>query len=88
MPGDFSAFSAEVYAKGAYAKYAAFLGLNTKQAQRAMLRALSTARETIPLRIHTPQRWQRRTVRTLNFGVRFALSIQAVFAMCPRLPRQ
>src|SRR3954470_1758143 len=28
-----------------------------------------------------PQRWQRRTPRTLNFGVRLALSIQAVFAM-------
>src|SRR5436190_24192045 len=28
-----------------------------------------------------PHRWQRRTVRTLNFGVRLALSIQAVFAI-------
>jgi hypothetical protein len=28
-----------------------------------------------------PQRWQRRTVRTLNFGVRLALSIHAVFAI-------
>jgi hypothetical protein len=34
----------------------------------------STARER-------PQRWQRRTVRTLNFGVLFARSIQAVFAI-------
>jgi hypothetical protein len=28
-----------------------------------------------------PQRWQRRTVRTLNFGVRLARSIQQVFAL-------
>jgi hypothetical protein len=34
----------------------------------------STARER-------PHRWQRRTPRTLNFGVRLALSIQAVFAI-------
>lgn len=34
----------------------------------------STARER-------PQRWQRRTRRVLNFGVRLAFSIQQVFAM-------
>ena len=28
-----------------------------------------------------PQRWQRRTVRTLNLGLRLALSVQAVFAI-------
>ena len=35
---------------------------------------LSTARER-------PHRWQRRTVRTLNFGVRLARSVHAVLAI-------
>jgi hypothetical protein len=60
--GDFSRFSAQVYARGAYVKYAAWLGLDTKQAQRDVLRALAPARHNVPLRVHTPEVWYKRLI--------------------------
>ena len=60
--GDFSGFSAEVYARGAYVKYATFLGMNPEQAQRTALRALSGVRQPVQLRMHTPQRWFERMI--------------------------
>ncbi len=58
--GNFSVFAAEVYAKGAYMRYASLLGIDTKHVQRAMLRAVARSRVTVPLKLHTPQtRWQR-----------------------------
>lgn len=54
---DFSVFSAEVYARGAYMKYAGYLGVMHDHSDRAILRALSAARQKVPLRLHTPQVW-------------------------------
>ncbi len=58
--GDFDAFSAIVYARGAYAKYAEWLGLDSKQAQRAVLRVLSDEHKEVSLRVYTPQKWIQR----------------------------
>src|SRR3954470_12304586 len=49
-----------------------------KASSRKQIRQRPNFRRTARER---PHRWQRRTPRTLNFGVRLALSIQAVFAM-------
>lgn len=53
--GDFSVFAAEVYAKGAYMRYAEYLGVDSRKAERSILKALSGARELVPLRLHTPR---------------------------------
>ncbi|MEX1112443.1 MAG: helix-turn-helix domain-containing protein [Candidatus Andersenbacteria bacterium] len=58
--GDFSVFSAEVYARGAYTQYAVYLGIDSKTAQRTVLRALSSQRVITPLKMHTPERWYER----------------------------
>lgn len=55
--GDFSAFSAEIYARGACIKYAEFLGLGGDEAERAIWRALSVGRQRVPLKIHTAFSW-------------------------------
>lgn len=54
---DFSVFSAELYARGAYRAYAMYLGVYDKLASREMLRTLTHIRQRIPLRLHTPQTW-------------------------------
>lgn len=55
--GDLSVFSAEVYARGAFSQYAAFLGIHAEATQNAFLRVLSGAREYVPLRVHRPRSW-------------------------------
>lgn len=55
--GDLSAFAAEVYAHGAYVKYARFLGIKSDHAHRAFLRALSEARELVPLAVPRAASW-------------------------------
>lgn len=55
--GDLSVFSAEIYARGAFAKYTTFLGVQTQATQRAFQRVLTGAREYVPLHVHTPQSW-------------------------------
>jgi cytoskeletal protein RodZ len=56
--GDFSVFPAEVYARGAFIKYAACLGVQTeRQTEHAFMRVLSGAREFVPLQVHTPKPW-------------------------------
>ena len=55
--GDLSVFPAEVYARGAFNKYASFLGVQTQSNIRAFQRVLTGAREYVPLRVHTPQSW-------------------------------
>lgn len=55
--GDVSMFPAEIYARGAFAKYAQYLGVYADNTQRAFLRTLSGAREFVPLRVHTPKPW-------------------------------
>ncbi len=57
---DFSVFSAEVYARGAYMKYAEFLGLDTKRSSRAMWNAVLVSRRTVPLVLHTPDTFLQR----------------------------
>lgn len=51
---DFSVFSAELYARGAYSSYAKYLGIETNISSHAFLRSLSSVRERIPLTLHTP----------------------------------
>lgn len=55
--GDLSIFPAEVYARGAFIQYADFLGIRAQGTQHAFLRALSGAREYVPLRVHRPRSW-------------------------------
>ncbi|MDA1169414.1 MAG: helix-turn-helix domain-containing protein [bacterium] len=51
---DYSVFSAELYARGAYSTYAKYLGIHTNISSHAFLRSLSSVRERIPLTLHTP----------------------------------
>lgn len=55
--GDFSIFSAEIYARGACLKYADYLGLQSEQSRRAIWRGISASRERVPLKIHTAFTW-------------------------------
>lgn len=55
--GKLAVFSAEIYARGAFCKYADFLGVRADATQRAFLRVLTGAREYVPLRVHRPQSW-------------------------------
>lgn len=52
--GDFSVFAAEVYGRGAYLRYALFLGLKEAQAERLVTEALVAARQRVPLKVFTP----------------------------------
>jgi len=60
--GELSAFSAEVYAKGAYLKYATFLQVDTRATWHAFLRTLAGRRENKPLRMLTPATWLQRVM--------------------------
>lgn len=55
--GNLSVFKAEIYARGAFLKYAEFLGIRAESTTRAFLRALSDSREYVPLKVHTPRPW-------------------------------
>ncbi|MDP3997670.1 MAG: helix-turn-helix domain-containing protein [Candidatus Andersenbacteria bacterium] len=55
--GDLSVFTAEIYARGAFAQYAKYLGIYAEQTQRAFQRVLCGAREFVPLRVHRPRSW-------------------------------
>lgn len=55
--GDLSVFAAEVYARGAYVKYARYLGVGGERTHRAFLRALSEAREQVPLKVPRAASW-------------------------------
>ena len=55
--GDVSVFAAEVYARGAFARYAEHLGIQAEAADHAFMRVLSGAREFVPLKVHTPRPW-------------------------------
>lgn len=55
--GDLSVFAAEIYAKGAFTKYAQYLGVHAQTTQHAFQRVLSQVREFVPLRVHTPKPW-------------------------------
>ncbi|MEO6078028.1 MAG: helix-turn-helix domain-containing protein [Candidatus Andersenbacteria bacterium] len=53
---DYSVFSAELYARGAYTRYAQYLDIYSAKDLRAILRALSSVRTRVPLRLLTPDR--------------------------------
>lgn len=55
--GDLSVFAAEVYARGAYVKYARYLGVKSEHTHRAFLRSLSEARELVPLTVPRSASW-------------------------------
>lgn len=55
--GDFSVFAADVYARGAYVRYATHLGLNTTTSLPSLWQALSEAHVSVPLRLLTPRSW-------------------------------
>ncbi len=58
--GQMSVFAADIYARGAYLAYAQWLGLDVRRCERAVARALRSARQREPLRMHTPERWYER----------------------------
>ncbi|OGY37361.1 MAG: hypothetical protein A3E36_02960 [Candidatus Andersenbacteria bacterium RIFCSPHIGHO2_12_FULL_45_11b] len=53
---DYSVFSAELYARGAYTTYATYLGTYSAKDLRSMLRALSAVRTRVPLKMLSPDR--------------------------------
>ncbi len=59
---DYSVFSAELYARGAYTAYTKYLGIDTNITSRAFLRSLSSVRERIPLTLHTPATFLERLI--------------------------
>lgn len=54
--GDVSVFKAEVYARGAYTKYARYLGVEIETSQ-AVNRLLRDAREKVPVKALSPREW-------------------------------
>lgn len=52
---DFSVFSAELYARGAYRAYAIYLGIYSMLASREFYRTLTHVRQRVPLKLHTPE---------------------------------
>jgi transcriptional regulator with XRE-family HTH domain len=55
--GEMGVFSANIYARGAYLKYADYLGVPDRRMQVSFLRALSAASAPVPLRLHMPVSW-------------------------------
>ncbi len=81
---DYSVFSAELYARGAYTRYAKYLGIDTRDSSRAFLRSLSHVRERIPLKLHTPETFFQRLIHPRIIlaaaGVFLALLVGAYIA--------
>ena len=71
-------FDAEVYARGAFEKYATYLGVSMTTNQ-AFLRMLSKGRETVPLKLLRPRSWLARVLTPrwifLMVGSAIALSV-------------
>jgi len=55
--GELHVFPAEIYARGAFMKYADWLGVRAEETQHAFLSTLTGAREYVPLRVHRPKSW-------------------------------
>lgn len=60
--GNLSIFSAEVYAKGAYKKYASYLEINCRDSWHAFLRSLANTRRRVPLKLPLPSTWLQRVL--------------------------
>lgn len=75
--GDLGVFAAEIYARGACLKYAAFVGIESDALERVIWRALSASRERVPLKIHTAFSWFERLVtpRLILWGVVAAVGL-------------
>jgi cytoskeletal protein RodZ len=67
--GELTVFSAEIYARGAFHKYADFLGVRAEETKRAFLSVLTGAREYVPLRVYRPKSWL-----AAKFKARWALA--------------
>lgn len=76
---DYSVFSAELYARGAYTSYAQYLGVYSAKDLRTVLRALSSVRTRVPLRLLTPDRLFDRLLNPrlviIAIGICIALSV-------------
>jgi cytoskeletal protein RodZ len=72
--GDLTVFAAEVYARGAYIKYARYLGVDKKRTYRAFLRLLCEARELVPLKVPRRVPWFTR-VRTPAVGLMVSIGL-------------
>lgn len=55
--GNLGVFAAEVYARGAYVRYARYLGVGRQKTYYAFLRSLSGVKERVPLRLPQRARW-------------------------------
>lgn len=55
--GQLDVFAAEIYARGAFEKYADFLGVRADETARAFSRVLTGARQYVPLRVARPKPW-------------------------------
>lgn len=75
--GDLTVFSAEVYARGAYVKYAAYLGVTNPDSYQALLRAVAGVRERVTLRVPQPASWLERMITPYRVLV-FVLGCGAV----------
>ncbi|HLD25669.1 MAG TPA: helix-turn-helix domain-containing protein [Candidatus Andersenbacteria bacterium] len=64
--GNLSAFAAEVYARGAYLKYARYVGVDGERGQRAFLRSLSGVRERVPLHLPQTASWFKRVTMPIG----------------------
>src|SRR3989338_1986613 len=60
--GNLTVFSAEIYAKGAYTKYAYYLGVDSKDAWHYFLRTLAGVKVKVPLRVPLLATWWQRTL--------------------------
>lgn len=97
--GDLTIFSAEVYARGVYMKYATYLGVETHHLDQVFLQALCRARELVPLRLPVPRAWLTRVMTgrwllmvvlgmlTVSVGTYIAWQIQS-FLRLPHLALQ
>lgn len=75
--GDLTVFAAEVYARGAYMKYARYLGIDKKETYRAFLRLLCEARELVPLEVPRRASWLVR-MRTPAVGLMAGIGLAVV----------
>ena len=73
--GNLSVFSAEVYAKGAYMKYASYLDMDTRASWHAFLRALAGAREVTLLKLPVPSTWLQRVLTPTRVFVAVIASV-------------
>lgn len=55
--GNLDVFAAEVYARGAYVRYARYLGVERQKAYYAFLRSLTGVKGRMPLRLPQRSRW-------------------------------